>query len=245
MTNPEDTQRPLEAKAFTHSENFGELAKALATAQGAFKPVYKNRTAKIPMKAGGQYSYKYADLSDVMDAVKEALSANGLAIVQTTDGICLFTMLVHSSGQWLQGRVPLIWAEGGGPQQLGSALTYARRYGVCCLLGVVADEDDDGEVAQDQTNARAPHSNENKARSAPKPSGPNDYPWEKELASDAQRKKLYAMTKSLEWEPAKSADFIKKATGKNSSDELTKGEIQAVFLLLEGEQAKLGTGSPK
>lgn len=233
--NPENTQQPKLREAFTRSEDIGELAKALALAQGQFKPVHKARTAKIPMKAGGQYSYTYADLSDVMDAVKEALSKNSLAVVQTTDGEVLYTMLAHSSGQWLQGSVPLIWQSGGGPQQLGSALTYARRYSVSCLLGVVADEDDDGEVAQDQTDERAPHS----FAKGPKPSGPNDYHWEKELASDAQRKKLYAMTKSLDWEPAHSAAFVQKATGKASSEDLTKGEIQAVFLLLEAEQNKM------
>jgi ERF superfamily. len=57
-----------------------KVSAAFAKAQGDFKELAKNRVAKVPMKSGGHYSYKYADLHDVMLSVRDALKANELAV---------------------------------------------------------------------------------------------------------------------------------------------------------------------
>lgn len=127
------------------SEQIGELAKALAAAHAAIKPPSKGKTAKL-----GTYSYKYADLADVIESYREPLSKNGLAISQTMgldDGtMVLATLLLHSSGQWLRSEYPI--AAYAKPQEQGSAITYARRYAVTALLGIAAEDDDDGAAAQ-------------------------------------------------------------------------------------------------
>lgn len=92
---------------------------------------------------------KYADLGNVMDAVMTALHSNNFALsqqtVQNDDGWCVTTILLHTSGKKLTCSVPLIMAKND-MQALGSAITYARRYGLMSLCGI-APEDDDGNAA--------------------------------------------------------------------------------------------------
>lgn len=126
------------------SEQINELAVALAKAQAAIQPAAKD-------KQNPAFRSRYADLASVWDACRAALTENGLSVVQIpTDAgegrIGLITTLLHSSGQWISGLLvlPLVKND---PQGAGSALTYARRYALSAMVGVVADEDDDGNGA--------------------------------------------------------------------------------------------------
>ena len=128
-----------------HSEQINELATALAKAQGDLKGAKKD--SKNPF-----FHSSYADLASVWDACREPLSKNGLSVVQTTDWVVgeehcllLLTTLLHSSGQWITGKL-LIKPVKDDPQGLGSAITYARRYALSAIVGVAA-EDDDAESA--------------------------------------------------------------------------------------------------
>ena len=130
------------------SEHINELAAALASAQGAFANAGKD--GKNP-----HLGNRYVTLTSVWDAIRKPLSDNGLAVVQVTDAdhdgaVTLITRLVHASGQWIEATYPVIGTEGRGinaAQAMGSALTYARRYSLTSLVGVVADEDDDASQA--------------------------------------------------------------------------------------------------
>lgn len=126
-----------------------DLAKALAAVQAQLPQIGKNATADT-----GKYSYTYATLADVSDAVLPLLSAHGLSFVcmptVTDDGsFVLHYQLLHTSGDHLEGRYPLPLQ--GGPQAQGSAITYARRYVLTALVGVAPD-DDDGQAAQQATS---------------------------------------------------------------------------------------------
>lgn len=134
----------------SRSESIGTLVKALTEARKTLKGITKAHKAEIPTKAGGKYSYSYADLADVLEAVSGPLAANGLAIIQTTrvdGGFRLVTTLAHMSGEWIEGEMPLP-GEDGDAKSLGSWLTYLRRYSVCAICGVAAEDDDDGEQAR-------------------------------------------------------------------------------------------------
>ena len=120
------------------SEQIDELAGALAKAQGMMENAVMNRT-------NPHFKSKYADLAAIFDAARKPLSANGLAIVQTIGDGVLHTRLLHTSGQWIASEHPLPMS--GKPQEIGSALTYARRYSLSALLGIAADEDDDANAA--------------------------------------------------------------------------------------------------
>lgn len=95
------------------------------------------------------FKTKYADLSSVMAACLPALNANGIAVIQPTidvDGkFFVETILVHVSGDCVKCRVPLLIGKND-MQGYGSAVTYARRYGLMSMAGI-APEDDDGNDA--------------------------------------------------------------------------------------------------
>ena len=118
------------------------LYAALAAAQAQMGKATKS--ANNP-----HFKAKYADLAEVMDACLPALNANGIAVIQpirTVDGkLYVGTVLVHQSGETLECDVPLI-VQKNDMQGLGSAITYARRYGLMSMAGI-APEDDDGNAA--------------------------------------------------------------------------------------------------
>jgi hypothetical protein len=122
------------------------LAAALAAAQAAMPPVVKDRVAKI----GPGREYRYADLATILATVRPVLGAHGLALTQRTqirgEAIVLLTELRHASGEVLDSEYPVA-AIGIKHQDMGGALTYARRYALCGLVGIAADEDDDGASA--------------------------------------------------------------------------------------------------
>ena len=124
------------------SEQINELAAALAVAQGKI-------TGALKDSANPFFKSKYADLASVWDACREALSANGLAVVQTTEadktGIVLTTTLMHKSGQFISGTLAM-QGKDDSPQAMGSAMTYARRYALAAIVGV-AQVDDDANAA--------------------------------------------------------------------------------------------------
>ena len=119
------------------------FAEALVKVQGTIKTAVKDATNPA-------FKSKYADLGAVWEAVKPALQANGFAVVQSPnfegDIMWLETTLLHVSGERMTGRYPLRPLKQD-PQGFGSALTYAKRYSLSSMLGVVADEDDDGNAA--------------------------------------------------------------------------------------------------
>lgn len=143
MTNTETPEAVITPSESPRS--IAKLAMALAKFQGEMPSVHKGKTAKVPMKAGGSYSYKYADLADVTAAAMPILSKHGLAfIVQPEEGsrgFILRGLLVHESGEFIEGILPL---HGNANQELGSSLTYLRRYLLGALTGIVTDEDEDG-----------------------------------------------------------------------------------------------------
>lgn len=136
-----------------------QLAAALAALQSELPFVHKGKTARVPMKSGGSYSYTYADLGDVTKAIVPLLTKNGLAFsccprVNERGGYELAGVLLHTSGQRLEGALPVF---GNQAQELGSGLTYARRYLLGCMTGVVTDDDEDAQLAtQGQTTATTP-----------------------------------------------------------------------------------------
>ena len=99
--------------------------------------------------ANPAFRSKYADLASVMDACMGALNANGICVYQPTvdddGGRYVETILGHVSGETLKCRVPLI-VQKNDMQGYGSAVTYARRYGLMSMAGI-APEDDDGNAA--------------------------------------------------------------------------------------------------
>jgi hypothetical protein len=131
------------------SDQINEIAAALAAAQAEFPVIRKGKTAKIPTKSGKEYSYAYADLADILEAVRPPLNKHGITLQQplaSVDGCwVLRTKITHSSGQFMESDFPLTM--NGTIQEVGSEQTYVRRYALCGFLGVAGEEDDDGQNA--------------------------------------------------------------------------------------------------
>ena len=163
------------------SATIGALAAALAKAQGAIEGATKG-------KVNPHFKSRYADLSSVVEACKAALSANGLAVVQSVSSegdnkVTITTMLLHTSGEWMRSALTLA-AGKSDPQGIGSAITYGRRYGLAAMVGVAPVEDDDANEASSD------------APIAPMPAGYQEWLTNLEAAADEGLSALEAAYKA-------------------------------------------------
>jgi hypothetical protein len=126
------------------SEKVDALADALCKAQSEIKAAAKDRDNPF-------FKSRYATLDAVWEACRGPLTAHGLSVLQgaTSEGhmVTVTTMLLHQSGQWVKSPLTLAGKDAS-PQAVGSAITYARRYGLGAMVGVTAEEDDDANAAQ-------------------------------------------------------------------------------------------------
>lgn len=141
------------------SPEIGELAKAMVKVQQALNPACKDAENSFVKN-------RYASLNSVIEACREALTAQSVWVAQypvaaEAGHLGLVTKLVHGeSGQW-QSSLMVMPLPKNDPQGYGSALTYARRYGLATLVGMVSEADDDAEAAtprQAKPNRRTPPS---------------------------------------------------------------------------------------
>jgi len=134
------------------SHEIEELATALSKAQGEMGSA--KASADNPF-----FKSKYADLSEVIKALKEPFASNGLSYTQfpviDEDGAGVITILMHSSGQFMKSTyfLPLLKRDA---QSVGSCITYARRYALQSIAGIPA-ADDDGNKASEERDPMAIH----------------------------------------------------------------------------------------
>lgn len=138
------------------SADVAKLFEALAKAQGEM--------ANAPRTKKSHYGM-YADLATVRDVTRGPLAKNGLCLIQVVvpygsgGEMAVASTLGHTSGQWIRSCIPI--KAGLSPQQLAANVTYARRIAYSAIVGIAADDDDDGETAEishGQSNAAAAHS---------------------------------------------------------------------------------------
>ena len=131
-----------------------KLYRALARAQVAFDPIRKNREVEIRTNKGFTYTFRYADLENIIAATRPALSANGLAVFQRIENsegkMFISTVLCHADGGEVTSRVPLD-GKYEDIKTYGATISYLRRYAYSALLCIAADDDldEDGSEAGD------------------------------------------------------------------------------------------------
>ena len=144
-----------------------KIYSAFVKAQAAFGPALKS-------SSNPHFKSKYADLSACVEAVIDALNANGIALVQKSvhaeTGVCIETLFLHESGESMSSGPLHVPASKQDAQGYGSAMTYARRYSLMAACGI-APEDDDGNAASRAKPKAEP--------AKPKPAEPS--PRQKEL----------------------------------------------------------------
>ncbi len=141
------------------SESVKEITVALIAAQKEIVPVKRDKTNPF-------FKSSYVGLDTVLPEALRILNGHDLALIQTVGGAegggtTLSTTILHSSGEWISDTQPLLLSKED-PQGQGSAITYARRYGLMSALGIVAEDDDDA----NRTVAAPP------ARTAPRKAAP-------------------------------------------------------------------------
>lgn len=139
------------------SDTIANIAPALLEAQKEIGAAKKG--AENPF-----FHSKYADLGAVMEACKEALNRNNITVLQPVMGDCVETVLIHSSGEWISSETPIVQKltrttnrDGdvvetiSDPQAVGSAISYARRYGLQSMVFIPSEDDDANNVSQGNT----------------------------------------------------------------------------------------------
>lgn len=130
------------ASRITGSETLTKLVPALIAARAEIPTVKKDQQ-------NPHFKSKYVNLAGIHEAYAGPLKDNGLCLFQSTrwidGGLWLNTTMYHTSGEWVAFDYP-VFANYGKPQELGSAITYSRRYSLMTILDI-ATEDDDGETA--------------------------------------------------------------------------------------------------
>jgi hypothetical protein len=128
------------------SEKFEMLAAAMSKAQRDMKPASKD-------SVNPHFKSRYADLASVWDACRQPLTSNGLSIWQDVENhgqaVSITTRIVHESGQWAEFGPLAVPVEKENAHGVASATTYGKRITLCAAVGIVADEDDDGNGAVD------------------------------------------------------------------------------------------------
>jgi hypothetical protein len=121
-----------------------KVLKAIHNVQQALEVIGRTEKADV-----GKYSYKYASMSTIWNELKPLLKREGLTIIQapsSTDGQAhgdfLTTGIYHESGEFMTTTSRLVITRDD-PQGYGSAITYARRYALVSMLGIITDDDND------------------------------------------------------------------------------------------------------
>lgn len=206
------------------SENIEELAKAMCNAQ-------KERLFALTDSENPFFKSRYADLSSVWAAAREPLTKNGLSVIQTlapgdNGSVVIVTTLLHESGQWIRGELSIAPVKSD-PQSMGSAITYGRRYSLAAIVGICPEDDDaEGSMGREEQKKEVAvkKSIKKKQKSESEDSGNKDEP-----ATDAQRKKLYAMCRELGMDRDQSKEFYDFLCVRYLTEKLTKNQISQVF----------------
>lgn len=120
------------------NKNTSDVVKAIGRVQSSLKPLQRNQKG---------HHGKYSDLQNVMEALVPLLTENKLTVIQTPSGdggtVCTIeTRVIHESGQEISGKISVPMQRSNDPQAYGASLTYARRYALMCMFGMVTEDDD-------------------------------------------------------------------------------------------------------
>jgi hypothetical protein len=157
------------------------LDQALAQLQASLPHIGKDKTARVVTKEKGTYTYAYANLASISAEVLPLLAGLGLSFTACPDraqdgAFVLRYRLRHVSGDGEGGEYPLPDPARTTPQQVGSAITYARRYCLCAVTGIAADEDDDGQAAATARQRRPRAATAREPLGEPPPRDPSELP---------------------------------------------------------------------
>lgn len=202
----------------TKSESIKNLAIALAKFQGEVSN--PSNTATNPF-----FKSKYAPLETVLNTVRPILSKHGLSVVQapSTEGnnITIATTLIHESGEYMEFPPLSLKMDKVTAQGAGSAITYARRYAISAILGISSEDDDDGNIAEKQSESNKVGKDHQALK-------------DNSLATDSQVGLIGKLMKDKNYSAESMVSYTEKMYGKKSSQELTRQEASQLIEMLNG-----------
>lgn len=202
---------------FERSESIVHVVKALTQVQSKIKGASKDAT-------NPHFKSDYATLESVMDAVREPLASAKLAVIQPIlnegNTIAVSTVILHESGEYLACRVPCLY-ERQTMQAVGSAISYARRYGLMAMLAIpVVDDDGESAVGRGQ----------NVAQPAPQQSQfAGEGERDDRLVTEAQAKMIYAKAKAKKIPDEKLKDILLQVSGVRSTAQVPWGDVNTIL----------------
>ncbi len=187
------------------SESITNLAKALCAVQSELEPAPKNSNG---------YNYEYTDLTDIVKAVCPVITRHGLCFSQsptefTDSKVGVVTLLMHTSGEWIESTMTLPVSKATA-QEIGSAITYAKRYSLSALVGLVYENEDSPKRLKNNTNKT------------------NKQTTEVKKISEGQRKSLFEILKSKGFNSEEMQTFLGTLGYKNSKD-IPEDKFDIVF----------------
>ncbi|EGE7116079.1 ERF family protein [Listeria monocytogenes] len=208
------------------SESVIELSVALSKFQEKVEQPAK--TANNPF-----FKSSYVPLENVISAVKKHAPDLGLSYIQIPlteeNKVGVKTILMHSSGEFVEFDPFMLPLDKNTAQGAGSALTYARRYTLSAAFGIASDEDDDGNGASGNTKANNSSKNYQQTKQT-QPTQQSD-----NLASPAQRKAIFAKA-SVVGEPFEhDARYVLESYKITDTKSMSKGEASALIKKLDAE----------
>lgn len=144
----------------TTTDSSGGLWAAFVAAAAELSEPVKQATAEVTTRTGSSFRYSYLTLPQLSDLVRAVFARHGLAFTQqvTTPEpgqVTVTTTLVHTSGaRWTCDPLALRPASTA-PQDVGSVMTYGRRYQLAALVGLSGADDDDA-ASQQPTRTSTP-----------------------------------------------------------------------------------------
>lgn len=204
------------------SETITKIAAALVAFSGEVKSIAHDAT-------NPHFKSQYTSLDHMIDETKPILQKHGLTVMQFPGGdgekITVRTMILHSSGEWIETEPLTLRPVKLDPQGAGSAITYARRYSYAAALSLSLGDDDDGNGASTGP-AQSPKSNTQPSSTRTSPTAGNG------LISQAQINYCHKLKNDKRITDEDFDRMVEELSGQESLKELTKGQASELINLL-------------
>jgi hypothetical protein len=246
----EENQSPTPRPELTTLE-INELVDAFSKAQGEFPKIPKDSEVEVKKEGRLLYTFKYADLTTIIDCVRPALTKYGLSFTQDYFkhpdlGVGIVTQLFHKSGQWIKtGFVPCA-IKSQNMKEVAGVFTYGKRISLTAALGISADEDVDAAGVDadqgNQTTKKAQTKPPQKPKQQPAKKPPNlapgsdpfpDYENEPQQPMSLLQQ-VVNMSKVKGVSPPHMKNLIKKCIGEEKlAKDLSQDELKSVLNYLK------------
>lgn len=235
-----------------NSEQIVEIIKALHAVQGEMQ--FAAKETENPF-----FKSKYADLATCWEVCREPMKKHGLTITQQTSTnekgeLSLITTLFHLSGQWIRSVYPIRpkqamhypkdgkppYLQEASPQDYGSAITYARRYCLCALLGIIQDDDDGNSASGNRENSKQKTDKNSDHQKNESPRKNEDAPPQKqnEVISEKQLSFLVENLKGLEGLRMNLEKYL-HSNGLTSFAQITQRDYDSMIKQVLSEKARV------